>query len=387
MQHFFLMNSFSCLDCFYSLIVLHILWRRAWSFSNTKIGKPSQVQVASRLRILFQSRVSWNDDDEHFMLLAADFAAKGFGHTFPNPAVGCILVDGITGDIVGSGFHPRAGFPHAEVFALLEAAGHVTSGVTAAESVLTSEPNPLRNRVTELMNLYYSSEHGPSQLFKDCLSANPVTAFVTLEPCCHYGRTPPCAATLALAKVRRVVVGTRDPNPLVAGGGMKFLESTGVRVDMALGSKSMHACQKLVMNFVKRITDNSSESELEELLTGPTRHVVRSVVSRYVHEKKVLFIDWVGEQAVLDESTELAILEMPIQPLWLEQVDSTLWSHEIVGLRLNNAVSKRKFAKTLGERIGKLLKAKVVQSRGHTVVLYRPGVPPILNFTDSGLSP
>ncbi len=118
------------------------------------------------------------------MRRALQLAARGYTH--PNPMVGCVLVR--DGAVVGEGWHRLAGGPHAEA-AALAAAGDRARGATA---------------------------------------------YVTLEPCCHFGRTPPCADALIAAGVRRVVAAVRDPNPKVSGGGIERLRAAGVQVDVGL---------------------------------------------------------------------------------------------------------------------------------------------------------
>lgn len=120
------------------------------------------------------------DADSIFMQRAIQLAQQGIYSTRPNPAVGCVIVK--DGQIIGEGFHPKAGEPHAEVFALRQAGAH------AAQA----------------------------------------TAYVTLEPCAHYGRTPPCAEGLVKAGVSRVVMASLDPNPLVSGKGKAILEAAGI---------------------------------------------------------------------------------------------------------------------------------------------------------------
>ncbi len=119
-------------------------------------------------------------EDSRYMRQALDLARRGLYSTSPNPAVGCVLVR--WGQVVGAGFHERAGEPHAEVFALREA------GAAAAGA----------------------------------------TAYVTLEPCSHHGRTPPCADAFIEARVARVVIAMRDPNPAINGSGILRLMQAGV---------------------------------------------------------------------------------------------------------------------------------------------------------------
>ena len=129
---------------------------------------------------------SQNAKDNYFMMLAIEQAKCGLYTTRPNPAVGCVIVQ--AEELVGQGFHPKAGMPHAEVFALKDA------GVRALGA----------------------------------------TAYVTLEPCSHTGRTPPCAQALVEAGVKRVVIAGLDPNPQVAGRGVTLLEQAGIEVTVGM---------------------------------------------------------------------------------------------------------------------------------------------------------
>ncbi len=149
--------------------------------------------------------VELSDKDAHFLKLALKEAKRGRYTTSPNPAVGCVMVR--DDDIIGQGFHHAAGQPHAEIMALKDAGGDVAGA----------------------------------------------TAYVTLEPCCHYGRTPPCAKALIEAGIKRVVIGTRDPNPKVAGGGIALLQEAGVEVVLA-GGKLADKCYRLNRAFFKSIT-------------------------------------------------------------------------------------------------------------------------------------
>ncbi len=122
------------------------------------------------------------ESDERYMWMALDLARKGWGKTSPNPMVGAVLVK--DGEVVGTGFHHRAGEPHAEVIALREA-GEKARGATL---------------------------------------------YTNLEPCSHFGRTPPCTDALIAAGVRKVVMATTDPNPMISGKGAARLKEAGIKV-------------------------------------------------------------------------------------------------------------------------------------------------------------
>lgn len=144
-----------------------------------------------------------NAHDSQWMAQALRLAERGLNTTSPNPRVGCVLVR--DGDIVGSGWHLRAGEPHAEVHALREAGD----------------------------------------------AARGSTAYVTLEPCSHHGRTPPCADALIAAGIARVVVAMQDPNPLVAGQGIAKLCAAGIAVESGLMEA---AARELNVGFNARMT-------------------------------------------------------------------------------------------------------------------------------------
>lgn len=137
------------------------------------------------------------------MARALQLAARGLYTTMPNPRVGCVLVK--DGRVVGEGWHERAGEPHAEIHAL-RAAGEAARGATA---------------------------------------------YVSLEPCSHHGRTPPCANALIDAGVGRVVAAMRDPNPQVAGRGIELLTLAGVTAEVGLLEAE---ARELNIGFVSRMT-------------------------------------------------------------------------------------------------------------------------------------
>ncbi|HMZ83197.1 MAG TPA: bifunctional diaminohydroxyphosphoribosylaminopyrimidine deaminase/5-amino-6-(5-phosphoribosylamino)uracil reductase RibD [Rhodocyclaceae bacterium] len=149
------------------------------------------------------SNADFTAADHAFMARALQLAQRGLYTTTPNPRVGCLIVR--DGEVVGEGWHARAGEAHAEVLAL-HAAGARARGATA---------------------------------------------YVTLEPCAHHGRTPPCAEAVIAAGIARVVAAMRDPNPLVAGRGLDMLR--GVGIETACGVLE-HEARELNIGFVSRMT-------------------------------------------------------------------------------------------------------------------------------------
>lgn len=143
------------------------------------------------------------DKDLYFMGIALEEARKGLGRTSPNPCVGAVIVK--DGNEISRGYHKKAGTPHAEVHALNKAG-------SAAEGA---------------------------------------TMYVTLEPCNHTGRTPPCSHAVAAAGIKRVVIGMTDPNPLVSGSGIDYLADHGIEIVTGVMEAD---CQELNRPFIKHIT-------------------------------------------------------------------------------------------------------------------------------------
>jgi diaminohydroxyphosphoribosylaminopyrimidine deaminase/5-amino-6-(5-phosphoribosylamino)uracil reductase len=147
--------------------------------------------------------MTFNAEDFQFMARALRLAERGLYTTTPNPRVGCVLVSG--GRVVGEGWHERAGEAHAEVTAL-KSAGALAAGATA---------------------------------------------YVTLEPCSHHGRTPPCTDALIAAKVARVVAAMQDPNPQVSGSGVTTLRAAGILAEVGVLEGE---ARELNIGFVSRMT-------------------------------------------------------------------------------------------------------------------------------------
>lgn len=147
---------------------------------------------------------SFSHLDQQHMQHALSLAWQGRFSTSPNPRVGCVIAHGA--QIVGQGFHLQAGQPHAEVYALRQA------GALARHA----------------------------------------TAYVTLEPCAHYGRTPPCAEGLIQAGVARVVAAMTDPNPLVAGKGLAMLEQAGIQTQSGLYEQQARVLNRGFLSRIER---------------------------------------------------------------------------------------------------------------------------------------
>ncbi|WP_166597432.1 bifunctional diaminohydroxyphosphoribosylaminopyrimidine deaminase/5-amino-6-(5-phosphoribosylamino)uracil reductase RibD [Pseudomonas sp. SLFW] len=204
--------------------------------------------------------------DAFYMVRALELARKGVYSTHPNPRVGCVIVR--DGEVVGEGWHVRAGEPHAEVHALRQAGD----------------------------------------------KAKGATAYVTLEPCSHHGRTPPCADALVNAGVGRVVAAMQDPNPDVAGRGLLRLMSAGIAVQSGVLEGEARAINKgflkrmehglpyvrvkLAMSLDGRTAMASGESQW---ITGPE---ARSAVQRLRAESSVVLT---GADTVLADDARLNV--------------------------------------------------------------------------------
>ena len=165
------------------------------------------------------------------MARALQLAARGLTTTSPNPRVGCVLIR--DGCIVGEGWHARAGEPHAEIHALQQA-GQAARGATV---------------------------------------------YVTLEPCSHFGRTPPCADALFEAGVARVITAMEDPNPLVAGRGMARLRAAGIATEYGLLAAEAH---ELNIGFVSRMSRGRPWVRLKAAATLDGKTALSNGVSQWI---------------------------------------------------------------------------------------------------------
>ena len=164
--------------------------------------------------------------DQEYMLRAIQLAKKGEGWTNPNPMVGAVIVK--DGKIIGEGYHKKYGELHAE-----------------------------RNAIASLTE-----------------SAEGAVIYVTLEPCCHHGKTPPCTEAIIEQKIRKVVIGSRDPNPKVAGKGVQMLREAGVTV---VEDFMREECDQLNPVFFHYITTKTPYVVMKYAMTLEDRNENRSI--------------------------------------------------------------------------------------------------------------
>jgi len=180
---------------------------------------------------MFELNQNSIQQDQVWMQRAIELAQLGQYSTKPNPNVGCVIVK--DGQLVGEGFHPKAGQPHAEVFAMRQAADQ----------------------------------------------AKGATAYVTLEPCAHYGRTPPCAKGLVEAGIIKVIVACPDPNPLVAGKGVQILKDAGIEVEVGLGESE---AEQLNLGFLKAMATGMPYVRLKVASSLDGRTAMASGESKWI---------------------------------------------------------------------------------------------------------
>lgn len=225
---------------------------------------------------LYHLVMQWTTQDFEWMTQALRLAERGLYTTSPNPRVGCVIVK--NGQLIGEGFHLKAGEPHAEVHALRQAGNH-TKGATA---------------------------------------------YVTLEPCSHYGRTPPCAHALVEAGVSRVVIAMQDPNPLVAGKGIAYLQSHGIEVTSGLLQTQ---AQALNPGFILRMTQQRPYVRLKvaasldgktALANGASQWITSAASRKDVHHwraRSCAMLTGIGTVLHDDPSLTVREVDTPRQPL------------------------------------------------------------------------
>ena len=169
--------------------------------------------------------------DQNYMLQAIQLAKQGEGWTNPNPMVGAVIVK--NGRIIGKGYHKKCGELHAE-----------------------------RNAIASLTE-----------------AAEGATIYVTLEPCCHYGKTPPCTEAIIAQKIKRVVIGSRDPNPKVSGKGIKMLQEAGIEV---IEDFMREECDRLNPVFFHYITTKTPYVVMKYAMTLDGKIATKTGASKWI---------------------------------------------------------------------------------------------------------
>ncbi len=180
---------------------------------------------------IYEKKEGMDMTDRDYMNRAIELAKYGIGWTNPNPVVGAVIVK--DGRIIGEGYHRRCGEPHAE-----------------------------RNAIASLKE-----------------SAAGASLYVTLEPCCHYGRTPPCTEAILEQGIARVVIGSRDPNPEVAGKGAAILRKAGIRVEEDFMREE---CDRLNSIFFHYITKKTPYVVMKYAMTADGKIATRTGASKWI---------------------------------------------------------------------------------------------------------
>ena len=201
---------------------------------------------------------------EYFMNLAYNLANKGKGMTSPNPMVGALVVK--AGRIIGKGYHKKAGFSHAEITALEEAGS----------------------------------------------KAKGATLYVTLEPCVHFGRTPPCVDTIIKSGVKNVIVGMIDPNPLINGRGVARMKEYGIAIKVGFLENKLKKLNEVFIKYITKrmpfVTVKIAQSLDGKIATktGDSKWITSDKSRAYAHKVRVNFdAIMVGVNTVLRDNPKL----------------------------------------------------------------------------------
>ncbi|NTW06906.1 MAG: bifunctional diaminohydroxyphosphoribosylaminopyrimidine deaminase/5-amino-6-(5-phosphoribosylamino)uracil reductase RibD, partial [Syntrophaceae bacterium] len=206
------------------------------------------------------------NNDEYYMHLAIKLARKGNGYVSPNPLVGAVIVK--NGRIIGQGYHKQYGGPHAEVNAIKNASEDATGA----------------------------------------------TLYVTLEPCCHTGKTPPCVESIVANKFRKVVVGTIDANPLVSRKGLNYLQSRGIEVAAGVLEDECRRLNEVFFHYMETgmpfVTVKYAETFDGRIATanGQSQWISSPASLKFAHQLRARHdAILVGAQTVIKDNPELTV--------------------------------------------------------------------------------
>lgn len=256
----------------------------------------------------------FNEADHRYMARALKLAQKGLYTTDPNPRVGCVIVR--NDQVVGEGFHLRAGEPHAEIHALNAAGEH----------------------------------------------AKGATAYVTLEPCSHTGRTGPCAVALLEARVARVVIAMQDPNPQVSGRGIRLLEEAGIEVAVGLLESEARA---LNPGFIARMTRQRPFVRLKMAMSLDGRTAMGSGESQWITGPEA------RAQVQRLRARSSAILS-GVESIIMDDSRLTLRADQLQLANAAEAVQRQPLRVILDTRLRLPLAAACLSEPGRTLVITTP---------------
>ena len=290
------------------------------------------------------------------------------GSTYPNPRVGCVITNS-NSQVIGAGFHPRAGECHAEIFALMECGGMVESGVMAAIGVCVgsygvpasafpsysaSDCVEASASVNSIKSSYISS---PSAFSSSCSLPPNSSAYVTLEPCSHVGRTPPCCATLVNAGVSNVYVGYIDSNPLVSGGGIKFLRDNGVNVVVV----NDEACRDANEEFFGRMRSMTIEPMNSIDFNGITSSEMKAL-------RKVSNAIKSTERGM----KKIHVKELPLTPTFMHDLSLSLLSSPFCTVKCSSVSTSKSSVHEIARKVEEGIDGvKCIQVIGRTFVACR----------------
>jgi diaminohydroxyphosphoribosylaminopyrimidine deaminase/5-amino-6-(5-phosphoribosylamino)uracil reductase len=253
-------------------------------------------------------------DDRRHMATALQLAQQGRYTTDPNPCVGCVLVNNQA--VVGTGYHHHAGAPHAEALALAEAG----------------------NR------------------------AQGATAYVTLEPCCHQGRTPPCTQALIAAGIQRVVVAMQDPNPQVAGKGLAALQASGILTEVGILEAEARA---LNPGFIQRMTRNKPYVRLKLAMSLDGRTAMASGESQWI----------TGEAARTEVQQLRATSSAILTGIGTVQADDPALNVRLTDIPTLNGTNRQPLRIVLDSQARLATTAKMLRLPGKTLVVTGSNIP------------
>lgn len=255
--------------------------------------------------------------DGQWMASAIQLAKKGWYTTAPNPRVGCVIID-TTQQLVGEGWHQKAGEPHAEVYALRQA-GDKAVGATAC---------------------------------------------VTLEPCSHYGRTPPCAEALIKAGIARVVIANKDPNPLVAGKGITLLENAGIAV---VSDVLADEAYQLNRGFFKRMTTGKPFVQAKLAMSLDGRTAMQSGESQWITGSH-------ARGAVQKMRAQSDAIITGIGSILQDNSSLTVRAHELPLTNAEVIAQRQPLRIVLDSQLQIPLEANILQQAGRTIIATLKGV-------------